>query len=313
MVKYMSTRMDKYYSDSGEENAKRTSKNRNIYGDISDEEYDKLNLTNNISVIDTPLEDLDIDKIKAILEEKYKEKKRTSISVEDMDLDEQEEELESTKEYDLKKVLETAHKNKKVDYDQDRFAKVHEQEYDILKSLNIGKKESVDEEEAMSVEDTNLMNLIKTVNYNAEKFKNSSNSDDDDLLADLKGGDDTEIIGPGSFEEKEKPGKKRTIVEELERTKQLSKQDIETALEELDEESDDAEETDTPLTKTEELSNSFYTGKFQINDDDMDFKDLENAVNGGSIVIKILITIVVLALIGLAIFLLNKYLNLGLF
>lgn len=325
MVKYMSTRMDKYYKEAEEPTTKRTSKNRNIYGEVSEEEIERVNLSNNISVLDAPLENLDIDKIKEILNEKYNEKKKRPVPVEDLDIDlepKPESEMEHTKEYDLKKVLETAHKNKKSDYDRERFTKIHEQEYDILKSLNIEKKEPPKEEETLSVEEANLMNLIKTVNYNAEKFKEASANRDDDLLADLMGDEHTEVLEPLCFEDNAEPDKKLTVVEEIERTKQLSRKEIEDAMEELEAENDGVreenvdetiDESASGLSKTEELSNSFYTGNFQINDKDMDFKDLEGAVAGGNIVIKILVIIIILIVLAVAVFLLNKYLNLGLF
>ncbi|HBA37898.1 MAG TPA: hypothetical protein DCY94_04165 [Firmicutes bacterium] len=316
----MSTRMDKYYIETEEETPKRTAKNRDYYREVSDEEIERVNLTNNVSVLDASLEDLDIDKLKVMLEEKYREKEKPTDTLE-MDLEPKREDKEDTKEYDLKKVLETAHKNKKTDYDRDRFTKVHEQEYDILKSLNIEKKETPKEEDAMSVEDANLMNLIKTVNYNAEKFKKASEDKETSLLADLIGDENTEVFAPIAFGEEE-PDHKLTVVEEIERTKQISKQEIDDAVDEWEankkesEENSDLEDTGTgtsPLSKTEELSNSFYTGKFQINDRDMDFKDLEGAMNGGSLIIKILIIIVVLVVLAVGVFLLNKYLNLGLF
>lgn len=336
MVKYMSTRMDKYYRKDREEIESRTQKNSKMYASVTDDEYEKVNLTNNVSIIDTEsLDNLDVEKIKEILNEKYKEKKekpKPSDFRESLESDIDPIDMEDTKEYDLKKVLESAHKNKKPDYDRERFAKIREQEYDILKSLNIDKKkEEIVSEENLTVDEANLMNLIKTVNYNAEKFKENSGvenskTDEGELLSDLIGNDGTEVLEPVTFEDDVEPDKKPTIVEELERTKQLSKIELEDAIDELHksqdekiEENIDEEEVedDTPttstLTPTEELSNSFYTGKLQIDDKDMDFKDLEGALNGGSIVIKILIVIVILIIIGVAVFLLNKYLNLGLF
>lgn len=356
----MSTsRMDKYRDiDNEVDTQKRTSRNRNIYDDIKTSDYENVNLSSNVSVINTPLEDLDIDKLKKILDEKYKEKQNRKAKIEVLESDTNEEELENTKEYDLKKVLEEAHKNKTTDYDHERFMKLRETQYDILKSLNVERPSKTDNQDGLTTEEANLMNLIKTVNYNAEKNKlaeqknNSKETLEEDLFSDLMGDDNTEVLEPMTFDDNEETSesddttddttevvgnKKPTIVEELERTKQLSKTEIFGAIskykelkendtddindildaaaeDDNDDEDDDDETQEQTLTKTEELSNSFYTGKFQISKKDLDdFKDLEGDMTSGSLIIKILIILIVLIILALAVFLLNKYLNLGLF
>lgn len=354
MVKNMSTsRMDKYRDIDIEEadSQKRTSKNKNIYDDIKTSDYENVNLSSNVSVIDTSMEDLNIDKIKEIIDAKNKEKTNRNRKVEVLEDEPLEEDLEDTKEYDLKKVLAEAHKNKTTDYDHERFMKLRETQYDILKSLNVERPSEPTNQDALTTEEANLMNLIKTVNYNAEKSKlekQNGKHDKDNLLSDLIGDDETEVLEPMTFDDTEEVAskdtdstittgsKKPTLVEELERTKQLSKAEILGAISQYkepktsvvdspdnineilenivtEEVKDDINDGQNP-TKTEELSNSFYTGKFQINKKDLDdFKDLENDMSGGSLIIKILIIIIVLIILALVLFFLNKYLNLGLF
>ncbi len=336
MVKYMSSRMDKY-KDEERVTESRTARNQKMYGELNEKDFEDINLTSNISVIETDTENLDIDTLKEILNQKYKKESKKiqrpkEKPIKEKDIDE---EHEDTKEYDLKKVIETAHKNKTSDYDEERFKKIRETQYDILNSLNINneseEKEPLEEdkkakEENLTVEEANLINLIKTVNANASKKKKST-SIEDDLLSDLKGDESkTEVLDPIPIEEAE-PDKKPTLVEELEKTKQLSKKEIDDEIEKLTTKLDDVieavkeetekeelEKTEKQLSKTEELSNSFYTGKFQINKNDMDdFKDLENELSGGSIFVKILIILLVLIIIAVAVYFLNKYLNLGLF
>lgn len=323
--------MDKY-GNQEQVRESRTSRNKNIYNEIGEEDYDKLNLTNNISVIKTDADDLDIDTIKTILNEKYQVRENKSVERrEDIDTEvnfEGNGQDENTKEYDLKKVLETAHKNKTPNYDHERFEKLRETQYDILSSLNINRKEEPQPEESLSEEEANLMNLIKTVNLNAEKSKaiieaqELSNSSDD-LLGDLMGNEKTEVLEPVELDLSVEPDKKASLVEEIEKTKQLSKNEIEEGLSKYDDNTKNNEEKDDVfddtfatenLSRTDELSNSFYTGKFQINDKDMDdFSDLEKEMRGGSLAIKVLVIILILLLIAGGIFLLNKYLNLGLF
>lgn len=325
LVKYMNSRMDKYYKEKDEKRESRTTRHQEIYGEVDDRDFEKLNLTSNVKVIKTD-SNLDIDSIKELVNERYDKRRPQRVEVdptieESDDIDEEE-----TKEYDLKKVIETAHKNKTPDYDRERFEHLRETQYDILNSLNIKDDKEFKRTESLSQEEATLMNLIKTVNENAER--NQANHEDD-LLDDLLGSENTEVLKPVTIIEDEDIDydKKPTILEELEKTKKLSRNEIDTELEKLKEEetateeNEESDETDDEtsenrvvLSKTEELSNSFYTGKYQINKRDMnDFLDLEEEMKGGSFVVKILVIIIVLVTLALAVYLLNKYLNLGLF
>lgn len=318
MVKYMSTRMDKYYKEPENKSDSRTNRNKGMYSKVADDDFEKLNLKSNVSVLHTD-SDLDIESIKEILNQKYERREMRRVDTEP-EYEEIEEDLveEDTKEYDLKKVIETAHKNKEPNYDRERYEHLRETQFDILRSLNINREDDPEFEETLTAEEATLMNLIKTVNENASKSKTAKN---DDLLGDLLGDDQTEVLEPVQIEEEE-PDKKPTIVEELEKTKQLSKIEIEDELEKLSEpikeeeigELEEKFDRTKELSPTEELSNSFYTGSYHIDKDDLDdFMDLEKEMNGGNIVVKILVIIIVLVTLALAIYLLNKYLNLGLF
>lgn len=310
MVKCMSSRMDKYYKNDGKDSEKRTKRHKDIYANVSDENYDNLNLTSNVSIIKTDA-DLDLGTIKEIVNKKYEKSKpqRQDLSFEDDfedDIDKEE-----TKEYDLKKIIETAHKNKEPNYNRERFEHLRETQYDILNSLNIV-KEGEEKVEKMSEEEATLINLIKTVNDNAEKNHKIS-SVEDDLMGSLMSSDETEVLEPVLLDDDE-PEKKPTILEELERTKQLSRHEIESELAKDDTQNKVEEEKETPMSPTEELSNSFYTGKFQIDERDMDdFEDLEREMKGGSLVVKILIVVIVLITIAIAIYLMNRFFNWGLF
>lgn len=304
----MSSRMDKYYKKNDDDSAeKRTKRHKDIYKEIDDSDYDNLNLTSNVSIIKTDA-DLDLGTIKEIVNKKYEKNRPHKPEVSYDDDYENNIDEEDTKEYDLKKAIETAHKNKIPDYDRERFEHLRETQYDILNSLNIVKSDQENGDD-LTDEEATLINLIKTVNDNAEK-SHANHHEEDDLMESLMGSDDTEVLDPVILSE-ETPEKKPTIVEELERTKQLSRQEIDKELAESDKESDQPNESISP---TEELSNSFYTGKFQINDKDLDdFADLEDEMKGGSLVVKILIVIIVLITIAIVIYLLNRFFNWGLF
>lgn len=309
MVNYMTSRMDKYYNNDNRDTESRTRRNENRYREIDERDFENVNISNNVSVLNTDTQNMDLDELRALLDQKYRSKQSRVINTEDLE-DTSYEDLEDTKEYDLKKVLESAHANRQTDYDQERYKKLRETQYDILNSLNIERKEEPEPQEAMSVEDTNLMNLIKTVNDNALRNK-LDNALSNDLMSDLTdGGTDNDKLDPLTFDNA--PEKKPTIVEELEKTKQLSRESIDKELLKVEDVKPQTEKIE--LSKTDELANSFYTGKLQIDDKDMeDFKDLESAMASGKVVVKILIVLIVLIVIAVAVFLLNKYLNLNLF
>lgn len=68
------------------------------------------------------------------------------------------------------------------------------------------------------------------------------------------------------------------------------------------------------LTEKDDNEETFYTGKLAIKENDYDdFKEIQDDINSNSIVIKILIFIFIMVILGIAVFALNKYLNLGLF
>lgn len=305
--------MDKYKEELEPTNS-RTSRNQSIYSKVEEQDLEKLDLKSNISVIDADPNSLDIEGLKELLDNKYQNRRSRETFEESIEEPIDNIDLETTKEYNLKKVLEEAHKNKDTDYDRERFKKLRETQYDILSSLNIEKEESNDTEAMLTTEEANLMNLIKTVDFNAAKNK-ASKDNKDDLFSDLLGGENTEVLKPIT-EEDEMADKKISLLDELEKTKKLSKQELDEEISKYETSEEKLEKTleQDPLTKTQELANSFYTGNFQIKDDDLDdFADLEKEIKGGSIIIKILIIVLVLIFLAVVVYLLNKYLNLGLF
>lgn len=176
----VNSRMEKYEE---ENNARsRTKKNEKLYRDISYDEIDEVNLASNAHIIGDNNKNIDINKIKEILETKYREepKKRSSLNLPESEL--QEENIESTKEYDIKTILEKAKSQKEVDYEKERLKKIRDTQYDILKSLDVQNESKENKEE--------LMELIDTINEN----ENTRKLEPLDILTDLKGDDNTVVI-----------------------------------------------------------------------------------------------------------------------
>lgn len=68
------------------------------------------------------------------------------------------------------------------------------------------------------------------------------------------------------------------------------------------------------LAEKDDNEETFYTGKLAIKENDYDdFKEIQDDINSNSIVIKILVFIFIIVILGIVVFALNKYLNLGLF
>lgn len=245
----MSSRMNKYYEEP-ENLVTRTTRNQELYKDISKSELENYSIKSNATVLGEANPEIDIEKIKKILDTKYNEvPKRRSINIE-----EDEEvvvEKEDTKEYDINLVLEKAREEKVVDYGEERLKKLRDTQYDILKNIGVNK----DEEEIVEKED-NLAELINTITLNEKHLKENNNSDDFDLL-DLKGDDDTEVLG-------------------------AMKEDVS--------DNEIIDETTNITTSTMDLEKSFYTKSNEIASDD--FIDVNDKM---SIPVKILIFLIIVA------------------
>lgn len=189
----MDTRYKKYNE---ENNMSRVHKNEDLYQKINDGELDNFNIRSNATVLGNQEQEIDIEKIKKILDKRYNEApQRRSIRVEPK------EEVnltfsEDTKEYDLSKVLEKAKDEKSESYEEARSKKLRNTQFNILNNLNIdsNKEENLEEEEEKSKPSTSeedLMKLINTITLNEAKKQESV--DELDLLNDLKGDDNTQV------------------------------------------------------------------------------------------------------------------------
>jgi len=166
----MDSRMDKYNTEKPTLK-KRTEKNRDLYKNINEgfiaTDFD---INSNMTVLNTDSRVIDVDKIRDMLDRKYRiedENKKHLVVPETKD---EEIELVNTKEYDINSILEKAKKNKNFDYDKERLKSIHNTQYDILKKLDINSK---NEEEKINDDEENLVNLINTIT--ALELKNKTN------------------------------------------------------------------------------------------------------------------------------------------
>jgi len=277
----MDSRMNKYHELDND--MSRVSKHSDLYKDINNADIDNYTLKSNATVLGHQENEIDIEKIKKILDTRYKDTaKRKSIRLEKEEDDTSLVPSSTTKEYDLNKILEKAHTEKEETYEEARAKKLRDTQFDILNNLNLKNEESDNLKEEnpkdqSKDQDDDLMNLIHTITINEVKkqvpSKSPAKESDDplDLLSDLKGHDNTEVF--------------EGIKEEIEKIEKTSKI-LETKKQE------------------EKLENSFYTTSsvFKKSDlvEDDNFLDEEKM----SIWIKILIALLIIAfLAGLFLFL----------
>ena len=296
----MKTRINKYYDDTPSFAPRRTAKNNELYEEIKKSEIENFDIGSNAKVIGNNEAQIDINKLKDILEKNYQEvPKRRSLK---LDIPEEEEiEMEKTKEYDINAILEKAREEKEVDYQRERLKKVRDTQYDILKNLEVEQEEPKSKAADERTKEE-LLDLIQTINLNetqnktikalAEEEKEEEIELDEDtdteldpldILNDLRGDENTVVAGAKEFENELKEAQERKEKEEI--------------AEALDEDVDD----------------SFYTSSMSFNKNDFaDFSDLEES-KASRILIKILIVIVFLAIIAGIVIFLNDFLNLGWF
>ena len=282
----MKTRMEKYYDEENNNIALRQQKNMNLYENINDYEVEDYKIETNATVLDNNAKNIDVEKIKKILDTKYnKQPKRRSIVVDDSDYEEPNISLDETREYDINAILEKARSEKEVDYEKERVKKIRDTQYDILNSLDIEGEEKVEEK----TEHNELMDLINTITakeLEVKASKKESDLDPLDILTDLKGSDDTVVVD--GVHEEESVGETSPIM----------------SLEEADKIKPSIMEN-----KTQDLTNTL---QFTQSDFD-DFNDLKKEVKSSRALIYIIIVIVSVILIAGIVIFLNNFLNLSLF
>ena len=274
----MATRMQKYY-ENGQNLHSRTERNKELYKEIAKSEIDKFELTSNATVLSDAKNNIDIEKIKKILDTKYNEvPKRRSIRLE------KEEEkkpivFEDTKEYDINAVLEKAKEEKEINYEKDRLKKLRDTQYNILSNLDLNKNSK---EEPDSQDD--LMELINTITAKELENKKKKDLDPLDILTDLKG--DGEVTSPIE---------KDFVEEPINDT--ITKEDAELV-----------------MKTVSDVDKSFFTSTNGFTDSDFDdFNDLKAEVNSHKVIIIVVAVVLMLLVIAAIVIGLNYFLDLGLF
>lgn len=206
----MMTRVDRSFDEPTDFIPKRVAKNRNLYDEMKNTDLDNFDIASNAKVIGDNNSQIDIDKIKEILEKNYQTPQRRSLK---MDIPEDEEYvMEKTREYDINSILEAARQEKEVDYEEERLKKVRDTQYDILKNLEL----EASEKETTKKNKEELLELINTINLNEVQNKAKERMEEEaleeeeteteelnplNILSDLKGDENTVVAGAKEFNE----------------------------------------------------------------------------------------------------------------
>lgn len=278
----MDSRTDKYYEKDIKTVPSRTSRNQELYKEISKTELNNYEVRSNATVIGEGKGNIDVEKIKNILDTHYKDApKRKSIKLEN--IEETVKPVEETKEYDINVILNKAREGKEENYSEERNKKLRNTQFDILSSLNLDEEEEKKETESHSIREENaseLQELINTISINEKAIKDIQNGDDPlSLFEDLKGSDHTQTL------------------KGLKDNEDLIEQTKETIFETVDKNEDE---------KTTSLDKSFFTKSTNFKKEDFeDFSDIEDGKS--SIFVKIIIALLIIAFIAGAIILVKSF------
>lgn len=187
-------RTEKYREEYDKEVPKmsRRERNANLYKEMSNEEIENFDVNSNVKILDQNPHEIDIAKIREMLDRKYREPEVSKPLAKVEDKTYKEIDLEETREYDINSILEAAKDKKEEDYEVDRLKKLRNTQMDILNNLDLNMPK-VKEEKSNSAEEEKLRELIDTITLKEEENKGL---DPLDLLKDLKGSENTMVIPP---------------------------------------------------------------------------------------------------------------------
>ena len=308
----METRTDEYTSSASIPHS-RASRNEQLYKDINKMELQNYEVKSNATVLGDNRRNIDVDKIKSILDTHYNDApKRRTIAIEEPER-EVNNPIFETKEYDINVVIDKAKGQKHDDIKEDQNSKLHDTEFNILKNLDLEDEEH--EERAINPEKSKeLETLINTISINEKEIEKAkqlneeidlkeetkeeietSEDDEDteeDLFASLLGGDDTQVLeGNASELDKDIDNLKTegiNINNDL-----LEEKTAEEIQQELPKKK--VEEKDT---KQDDIDRSFFTKSNAIKKKDFEeFEDLSGEEESSNTFVKVFIVILLIVFI----------------
>lgn len=341
------SRTEKYsatYEDESSTVNSRVNRNQDLYKEVSYAELDNFDLNSNVSILGQHTTNIDISKIKDILDERYNEEPRKNVLGDTFEVELPKINLDETREYDINSILAKVKEEKEIDYEEDRLKKVNQDASSILQEIDNDDEDIEENEEDIESnrDEEKLQDLINTIVVK-EMIKDEENMktlvgemDPLDLLTELRGDDDsTRVMGIVSAEEEvrlihesalKKDIEDNITLEEAEANEEAREKtesieelikDVMEAEASYETEFDEEDTIEVPEVEEQEnydkLDNSFIgdTNKFSVQDFE-DFEDLKDN-KFTSVLVKILIALIIIMIILGGVVIANKVFGLGLF
>ncbi|MEG1457148.1 MAG: hypothetical protein RSC57_00905 [Bacilli bacterium] len=284
----MKLRMERYDETPSVDNtSSRILKNEEMYKSLDEVSLSKIKANDNIKVLESSSKEINIDKIKKYILNNSLEKpvKHTILSPDDIKLASNT--MEETKEkiYDINSVLEKARENRSTDYNEERYKKINNIDYDLISKIKcppLTSEEEVSSEELNTGERT-LVDLINTISIKKEETS---------ILSELMASNNEEKVLPIDLEiEKESLASKEPLIKKIEPIQKPSKDD-----------------------NIDKIDKSFYTSSLSFNKKDFEgFEELEKNVKKNNVFVTLLILFIIVIVAGTLFVIANYVLHLNLF
>ncbi len=273
----------------------RASRNKELYEQIDNVELENFEVETNATVIaENKNGNIDVDKIKNILDTHYKDTTKSPVDVKFEEIPEKKDE---TKEYDINVIIDKAKEDKEDDYSIDRVQRLHNTQYEILNALKEKNSDEDDNFNQTKSESDVLKSLIDTIKLNEEEIRKQKEKTDEltdplDLFEDLKGSDDTEVT---------------SVIKEKEEDFDTTDTDI------IKAKDDDFDTTDTDIIKAKDDekfdttdtnidTKELFTEKNSFKSKDFDEKEDDEETEKSNVFIKIIILILtVIFIVGIVV------------
>lgn len=315
----MKSRMEKY-NDPTYSTMSRTKRNSSIYSNMDMEDI-KIKTGNNARVIADASKEIDMDKILKYINSMEEKKERVNITLDDYKDNEISPIKKETKDYDINSVLSRARDNRNKDYSNEKYKKLDNSEYNILKNIKV--EENKNEEELNDIElNTNEKTIVKLI----DDLSKTKKMDKSELFGELMGdNENTVVLGAKDLEEEvndlsNKIDEAKRPLEELTRDLMMENEKLKEMISENKKEENDEPSIkqikieEEPEEKRNEVDKSFFTNSLTFSKKDFeetdDFLDEEE---GSSFYTKFAIFMIIIVLIATLVIIANYVFDLNLF
>lgn len=316
----MKSRMEKY-NDPTYSTMSRTKRNSSIYSNMDMEDI-KIKTGNNARVIADASKEIDMDKILKYINSMEEKKERVNITLDDYKDNEISPIKKETKDYDINSVLSRARDNRNKDYSNEKYKKLDNSEYNILKNIKV--EEDKKEEEVNDIElNTNEKTIVKLI----DDLSKTKKMDKSELFGELMGdNENTVVLGAKDLEEEvndlsNKIDEAKRPLEELTRDLMMENEKLKEMISENKKEDNDEPSIkqikieEEPEEKRNEVDKSFFTNSLTFSKKDFEETDdfLDEEEEGSSFYTKFAIFMIIIVLIATLVIIANYVFDLNLF